>query len=258
MIRTSSRFARAVVVAALAAALSAGPAAADAPEDPTARAEWLSSQAEVAFSEERYADAIRLYLDAWEAAPAASMLYNVAFIYDRRLNDPELAINYYDRAAASPDADPDLKSKARARIAALKADGDKLPDPPPFEPPPPPPPGETNFGPWVVAASGGGLLVGGVVMAFVASGTQSDFESARSVSEKRSLQDQGRTEALIADLLMGTGIAAIGAGVIWMIVDAGAEPARTGVAPVSSAPSALHVEPRVIPGGAALVVGGTL
>lgn len=265
--RAPTRAALSIAAALVALGLASAPvaqAADEPPADPTARAEWLSTQAETAFSEKRFADAIRLYLDAWEASPAASILYNVAFIYDKRLDDPELAIDYYDRAARSPDADPDLKTKARTRIAALQAQlaGNKPPPdkPPPDKgPPPKPPPGphrEGSAGPWILLGTGGAVLVGGVVMGLVASSTQGDFDDAESAADKRSLQDQGRTEALIADLLMGTGIAAIGVGVVWAILDAGSDPGEASVNPVGH--GGLELSPRIIPGGAALVLGGTL
>lgn len=225
------------------------------PTDPTARAEWLSNQAEVAFSEKRFADAIRLYLDAWEAAPAASILYNVAFIYDKRLDDAELAIDYYERAATSPDADDELKTKARARVAALRTQKPPI-DKPPIDKPPiePPPDTGSSVGPWIVTATGGALFLGGAVMGFIASSTQSDFESAADADEKRSLQSQGKTEALVADVLMGAGVLAIGVGVVWMIVDSGS----SGEGRVEPVGSNTWIEPRLVPGGAALVVGGAL
>jgi len=240
----------------LAAHAAPGRAADGPPTDPTARAEWLSGQAEAAFSERRFADAIRLYLDAWEAAPAASILYNVAFIYDKRLNDPELAIDYYERAAASSDADDDIKVKARTRVVQLRAELAK-PDKPPEKPPEKPKqPKPANPGPWIVTVTGGALLLGGVVMAFIAQGTESDFDAASNAADKRDLQDQGRTEALSADLLMGTGVAAIGVGVVWMLVASGSDDGDANVGPVPE--SRLRFEPRFIPGGAALVLGGTL
>jgi hypothetical protein len=228
------------------------------PTDPTERAEWLSGQAEIAFQEKRFADAIRLYLDAWEVVPAASILYNVAFIYDKRLDDPELAIDYYDRAATSSDADDELKAKARARIAALRLELKKPPDKPdrPDKPVEPPDDEGSVVGPWIVTAAGGAVLVGGVAMGLIASGTEGDFHSARSADEKRDLQSQGRTEALVADVLMGVGVAAVGVGVVWLILDAGSEPGEGRVSPVGDA--GWRVEPRLVPGGAALVLGGTL
>ncbi len=209
----------------------------------------------LAFSEKRFADAIRLYLDAWEAAPAASILYNVAFIYDKRLSDPELAIDYYERAAASPDADEDLKSKAGARVAALRAElANKRIDKPKGPDPIEPPPESSSVAPWIITATGGALLAGGIAMAFVASGTESDFQDADSAAEKRSLQSDGRTQALVADLLMGVGAVGVVTGVIWLIAEGGSS-TDSRVGPVEGT---LRFEPRFIPGGAAFVLGGTL
>jgi len=245
-------------VAAFSLAVPAPAFAAEAPPtDPTARAEWLSGQAETAFSERRFADAIRLYLDAWEAAPAASILYNVAFIYDKRLNDPELAIDYYERAAGSADADVELKAKATARVAQLRGDLAKPPDKPPEKPPEKPPTtGDSRVVPWLVTASGGALLVGGVIMGVVAKGTEGDFSEANTAAEKRELQSSGKTQALVADILMGTGIVALGAGIVWLIIDSGSDAGDSSVAPVSE--TGFRFEPRFIPGGAALVFGGNL
>lgn len=248
----------AVTVGAMSFAAPLPALAAEAPPtDPTARAEWLSGQAETAFAEKRFADAIRLYLDAWEAAPAASILYNVAFIYDKRLNDPELAIDYYERAAASSDADAELKAKATARVAQLRGELAKPPDKPPEKPPTKPPAtGGSTVAPWIVTASGGALLIGGVIMGVVAKGTESDFSVATSAAEKRELQDSGKSQALVADLLMGTGIIALGTGIVWLIIESGSSSGGASVEPVPE--TGFRFEPRVIPGGAALVFGGHL
>jgi hypothetical protein len=231
------------------------------PREPTARAEWLSSRAETAFSEGRFNDAIRLYLDAWEAVPSANILYNVAFIYDRRLSDPELASQYYDRAARSPDADAALVEKARARIAAIKAESSVKPkDPPPRDPPrrdPDPDPGPSSplkLGPILVMGAGGALLLGGVAMGFVASSTQDDFKSATTADAKRDLQSTGKTQALVADLLMVSGVLTAAGGFVWYLLDDGG----AGESSVDTVSGRLRVEPLFIPGGAGLTLGGSL
>ena len=232
------------------------------PREPTARAEWLSSRAESAFSEGRFNDAIRLYLDAWEAVPSANILYNVAFIYDRRLSDPELASQYYERAASSPDADATLIQKARARIAAIKAEALVKPpkDPPPSDPPPrdpPPAPGPSSplkLGPILVMGGGGVLLVGGIAMGFVASSTEDDFQAAPTAAAKRDLQSTGKTQALVADILMVTGVLAAAGGFVWYLFDEGG----AGESRVESVSGGLRIEPLFIPGGAGLILGGSL
>ncbi|MBL8786080.1 MAG: hypothetical protein JNJ59_14365 [Deltaproteobacteria bacterium] len=238
------------------------------PRDPTARAEWLSNQAETAFAEKRFADAIRLYLDAWEAAPAASILYNVAFIYDKRLSDPELAIDYYERAARAPDADQALIDKARQRVETLRAElGKKPPKDPPKDPPKKDPPKDPpkkdppqddplevdprpGLGPILVTIGGGALLTGGLVVGIFANKTHGDFAGAETPAEKRELQSRGKSQSLIADVLMGAGVLTLGAGLVWMLLEPMPE-AEGRVQPV-------RVEPLFLPGGAGLSVGGRL
>lgn len=251
------RVAAALTAVALVVSSSHSPAlAADTPpREPTARAEWLSARAEEAFSEGRFSDAIKLYLDAWEAVPSAAILYNVAFIYDRRLQDPDLAIQYYDRAAASPDADASLVEKARARVAAIRAERGKKPPPPDPQPDPEPDSAPLPLGPILVMGGGGVLLIGGVAMGFVASSTEDDFQSARTVADKRSLQSSGQTQALVADLLMVGGILTAAGGFLWYLLDAPASEQRVDVTNESRG---LRVEPMFVPGGAGVSIGGSL
>lgn len=249
----------ALTVAALVSSLSLSGVALAAdtpPREPTARAEWLSSRAEQAFADGRFSDAIKLYLDAWEAVPSAAILYNVAFIYDRRLQDPDLAIQYYDRAAASADADAGLVEKARARVAAIRAERNKKP--PPIEPDPEPETGGAGLplGPILVMGGGGALFLGGVAMGFVASGTEDDFKSATTVSDKRSLQSAGQTQAVVADILMVGGLLTAAGGLLWYLLDSPGSEQRVDVTRAGA--RGLSLEPMFIPGGAGLAIGGHL
>lgn len=225
------------------------------PREPTARAEWLSSRAEQAFSEGRFSDAIKLYLDAWEAVPSAAILYNVAFIYDRRLQDPDLAIQYYDRAAASPDADASLVEKARARVAAIRAERGKKPPPREPEPEPEVESSPLPLGPILLMGGGGALLLGGVAMGFVASSTEDDFQSAKTVADKRSLQSSGQTQALVADILMVGGILTAAGGFLWYLFDSPGGEQRVDM---TDSGRGLRVEPMFVPGGAGVSIGGSL
>jgi hypothetical protein len=251
------RVAAAFTALALSVTMSHGPAlAADTPpKEPTARAEWLSSRAEQAFSDGRFSDAIKLYLDAWEAVPSAAILYNVAFIYDRRLQDPDLAIQYYDRAASSPDADASLVEKALARVAAIRAERGKKP--PPREPDPEPEPDSDPLplGPILVMGGGGALLLGGIAMGFVASSTEDEFQSATTVADKRSLQSSGQTQALVADILMIGGVLTAAGGFLWYLFDAPSGEQRVDM---TDAGRGLRVEPMFVPGGAGVSIGGSL
>jgi tetratricopeptide (TPR) repeat protein len=212
---------------------------------------WLSSRAELAFSEGRFSDAIKLYLDAWEAVPSAAILYNVAFIYDRRLEDFDLAIQYYDRAAASSDADASLVEKARARVAAIRAEK-KNREKPPFKPDPEPEPDTPiKWGPILTMGGGGALFLGGLAMGFVASSTEDDFLAATSAADKRSFQSTGQTQALVADILMVSGLLTAAGGFVWWLFDEPSSEQSVGV-------TGLRVEPMLMPGGGGFVIGGGL
>ncbi len=96
------------------ASVSAGKAASDD----------LASQAYEAYSKRDFAQAVALYLRAHQASPLASseILYNVAKIYDGKLNDPDLAVDFYRRFLRAPDADPDLVRRSTDRVNALRAE----------------------------------------------------------------------------------------------------------------------------------------
>lgn len=154
------------------------PAAPPEETDPrTAAVEDLASRAAERYAAGDFAQAIALTKKAYDITPMGALLYNVAIIYDKKLKERDLAIDYYRRFLAARDADPTLVEKANHRLEVLKA----TPDPPP--PPPPPvvvaPPPVTTPPPTVappdesdqrlagrrllLLASGGGLLALGVL-----------------------------------------------------------------------------------------------
>lgn len=112
----------------LAAALTvmSAPAVAHAqsPATPAAdeqNAQALSDQAYEAYEKGDFSKAIAQYLESYKLVPTAEILYNVASIYDKKLSDPKLAIEYYRRHNAATDAKAELVGKATSRIAALQA-----------------------------------------------------------------------------------------------------------------------------------------
>jgi tetratricopeptide (TPR) repeat protein len=110
--------------------LASAPAAqADEPAMPSAEppartevelAESLANDAFAAYEEHDYAEAVSLYLRAYETAPGADILFNVARIYDVKLSDRELASRFYRRYIAEPGADPERVRLANQRLAALR------------------------------------------------------------------------------------------------------------------------------------------
>jgi tetratricopeptide (TPR) repeat protein len=118
--RPRSQRACAAVAASLALQLGVAPAHAELPAP--ADAEQLADEAYQLHAAGKYPEAIAAYLKAYAASGAAVTLYNVATIYDHRLHELALAIEYYRRYASAPDADPTLVAKATERVTALKVD----------------------------------------------------------------------------------------------------------------------------------------
>jgi len=105
---------------------SAAPARATPPQSALSRsdvelAERYSALAFEAYGRKEYAAAVALYQQALATLPSADMLYNIARIYDLGLNQPALAIDYYERYVAHAGALPPRMRVARERVALLTA-----------------------------------------------------------------------------------------------------------------------------------------
>jgi tetratricopeptide (TPR) repeat protein len=85
-----------------------------------ARAEAYAADAFNAYSRKDYASAIALYQKAFEAAPSADILYNLARIYDTKLKNRSLAIEYYRRYSLDTGADPNRLRLANVRLSELR------------------------------------------------------------------------------------------------------------------------------------------
>jgi tetratricopeptide (TPR) repeat protein len=127
--RLSSRFA--LALAACVASWSAPRAALADPPAATKTAEELANQAYEEHAAGRYAEAIATYLKAYAISNAGVVLFNIATIYDRKLHERELAIEYYRRYLRAPDAEPAQVQKANERLTALKREAEEAPAPPP-------------------------------------------------------------------------------------------------------------------------------
>ena len=87
---------------------------------PVMVAEQRAAEAFQAYTRKEYAAAVALYLEAYEAAPSGSMLYNIARIYDLKLGDRPLAITYYRRYIAAPDGFTERIELANQRLKELR------------------------------------------------------------------------------------------------------------------------------------------
>jgi tetratricopeptide (TPR) repeat protein len=213
----------------------------------------LSAQAKAAFEAKRYTEAVRLYEEAYQIEPLATLLYNIAFIYDTHLGNQTLAGQYYRRYVNAPDAEKTAQVRAYERLAVFRATRKRsaafAPLPPvsrkPVAPPSAAPPsvaaappsvagaptaeptvtgtvspaGEFPWKPVLLGVAGAGLLTGAVFTGLTAS-THTDYQAARDEPERGDLSDTGKTQALVADLAFGVGIAAGAAGLlVWLLDD---------------------------------------
>jgi tetratricopeptide (TPR) repeat protein len=98
-------------------------AAADEPSPPDASpvsvAERRAAEAYQAYAKKDFAAAIALYLQAYDAAPSGSILYNIARVYDLKLHDRAHALAFYRRYVADPDAQADLVAVSNQRLREL-------------------------------------------------------------------------------------------------------------------------------------------
>jgi tetratricopeptide (TPR) repeat protein len=114
-------------------------------ESPEAEVERLASEAVNAYKGADYKRAVELLQKAYDIRQVPALLYNMAKAYDK-LGDVEHAYDAYHQYAASAAADPKLKARAEARVAALnEVRKQKAAEQRAVEaPPPPPPPVETK------------------------------------------------------------------------------------------------------------------
>jgi hypothetical protein len=84
------------------------------------QAESYAAQAYEANSQKEHARAVALYQKAFDAAPSADILYNIARIYDVGIRDRPLAISFYRRYLADPGALSERILKVNQRLRVLR------------------------------------------------------------------------------------------------------------------------------------------
>jgi tetratricopeptide (TPR) repeat protein len=174
----------AAIGVAIALSLASAPSRAAPPKS---EVEQLASEAYAQQAAGKYPEAIATYMKAYELSHAGAILFNIAMIYDRRLDEHALAIEFFRRYLQAPDAEAEFVKVATERVSALKHEADeesaRRKAPPPPEPPttapeapaapssaqdaaPPPPPRKESAeragaGTWRATS----LVVGGVGLA---------------------------------------------------------------------------------------------
>jgi tetratricopeptide (TPR) repeat protein len=263
---------RALLVLALAFVFGASTVRAQTADDPQAKmVEKLASDAANAYRAADYQRAVELLERAYQIRQVAALLYNLAKAYDK-LGEADKAVELYRRYIDSTDAEPKLRQKAEARVAAY--DETHKPKPPVIGNPPiigqvepPKVPSETSeqravrlwkkgrqrdriigltlMGLGVACALSG---VGLSVSASIIHGNYADTIDVE--SQKRAERDSAKTQALAGDILYG--LAAVSAGVGAYFIWRGYHPEKP---PRVNA----YIVPAVTPtngGSYGLIVGG--
>ncbi len=84
------------------------------------QAEDYAARAFEAYGKRDYAQAVALYQMAYDSAPSAEALYNIARVYDLGLRDRPLAIAAYRRYLSDPGASPAYIRIANTRLGELR------------------------------------------------------------------------------------------------------------------------------------------
>ena len=110
---------RATLLLCAALALVPGWASAEPADTPAERAQAFADLGYAAYQNEDWNKAIEMYLESYKLSSSADLLFNIAVIYDRKLGNKSMAIEYFRKHNAAADANPDLVAKANRRIEDL-------------------------------------------------------------------------------------------------------------------------------------------
>jgi tetratricopeptide (TPR) repeat protein len=189
------------------------------------------------FQQQRYPDALSAFLRSREALPRTrryqrarnELLYYIGVCYMEIGSDRKARQFLKDYQAATPrkrDKDKDV----HARLATLeKRLAIPKPPPPPVRrviirrPPPPPPPPSPHIGGWITFGVGGGVLIGGLIVAILAQQKMDETtqrydqqkQSGSRIAQEVALNFRSAQErATTANILYAVGGAAVLAGVV--------------------------------------------
>jgi tetratricopeptide (TPR) repeat protein len=114
-----------IIIGTAVAAISAAPRSASADDAPrqseaVSQAEAYAGAAYSEYERENYVGAVALYQKALELTPSADIFYNLARIFDTKLNDRKRAIEYYRRYTLDTGAEPERLRLANERLRELE------------------------------------------------------------------------------------------------------------------------------------------
>lgn len=235
--------------------LAPGVGAQPAPSGGDDRVKALAAEAAGHYEAGRFCEAIQAYRRAWRIEPVSELLYNIAYIHDHKLDDPDVARVYYRRYVRARDTDRDTRLKAFERLDALDALEGRGPREEVAGEPPLPPrvlpvvrPGASaglsqrvkpaaaddtetlRTAAWVSLGIGAAATLTGATFALLATHSHSKFEDAEDAAARRELADEGEQRALLGDIGLGVGLAGLAAGGVLYLLSA--DDAKVSAAPL--------------------------
>ncbi len=214
----------------------------------------LVSQAMTHYQANEFLQAIEDFEAAYLIKQQPELIYNIARSYEKALRQ-EQALEAYERFVKLPGTTAQLRTKALSAIAALKAERAARTEAnrPAVAPSNPQVLNDRSVRPsgtvsgnvgeepsrtleWTLVAGGAAVAAAGGVFAGLAFSSNSDFDAEKTKTPSdqnrlKDLQDQTNRNALIADIMIGTGALAAAVGVV-MFLMADDEPSdQVAVAP---------------------------
>jgi tetratricopeptide (TPR) repeat protein len=110
---------RVTLLLCVALALAPGWASAEPTGTPAERAQVYADLGYAAYQNEDWNKAIEMYLESYKLSSTADLFFNIAVIYDRKLGNKSMAIEYFRKHNAAADTNPDLVAKANRRLEDL-------------------------------------------------------------------------------------------------------------------------------------------
>lgn len=177
-----------------------------------------------------YAEAAAEFEAAFAIRPEPDLLYNTARSYERAVMREE-AIAAYDRFLALPGTTSEMRQRAlnarnslQSELRAMQTpepqapERDAAPTPEPTPPPPPPEPSALRPTGFALLGIGAATAIVGGVFGGLALASNADFEDATDREEQIALRDDVNRQALLADVLVGVGVATAVVGVVLVIL----------------------------------------
>jgi tetratricopeptide (TPR) repeat protein len=204
----------------------------------------LAAEAAEHFEAGRYCHAVQAYRKAYRLDPLPELLYNIAYIHDRKLDDADVARIYYQRYVRSRDTTDKLRLIAYERLDAMQtasiapplvaSGGTGVRASRAVVEPLDVTTGEgnrTRTAAWIALGVGAAATVTGATFAALATHSHSQFEDAEDAATRRELADEGEQRALIGDIGLGIGLAGLAAGGVLYLLSSEDEGPQVGIAP---------------------------